>query len=248
MLPKIKTKLQHVIEHKAFERLVITIIIANSIVLGLETYQPLYETHAALFTLIDTLFLTFFVSELVLRIALYRRAFFMSGWNWFDFIIVLVSVIPFIGNLSALRALRILRALRLLSIVPEFRDITESLVRAAKGASAVFGILGILLYVFAVMSSKLFGAAHPTLFGNLQISLFTHVQLMVFDGWGGTVGMVVASHGFLTFWYFLAFSIVLGFVLISMLVGVIVEAKQSVTNEELLQETNAQQNMLIAPQ
>jgi len=224
-----------------FEQLVIVVIIANSIVLGVETYRPLYEANKALFVTIDTAFLCFFVSELALRIYAHRLAFFKGGWNWFDFLIVAVSLLPFLGNLSALRALRILRALRLLSAIKEFRDITESLVRAAKGAGAVFGILGLLLYVFSVMSSKLYGASHPELFGNLQTSLFTHVQLMVFDGWGQTVGGVVATSGFLSFWYFLFFSLIVGFVLVSMLVGVIVEAKQTVTNEQLLKEIQSLQ-------
>ena len=71
--------------------------------------------------------------------------------------------------------------------------ITESPMRAAEGASAVFGILGLLLYVFAVLSSKLYGQNHPELFDNLQISLLTHVQLMVFDSWGNIAGPVIVT-------------------------------------------------------
>lgn len=108
--------------------------------------------------------------------------------------------------------------------------------RAARGSVAVFGLLELLLYVFSVLSSKLFGLEHPELFGHMQISLFTHVQLMVFDGWGGTVGSVVDTCGFLAFWYFLGFSLHVGFVLVSMLIGVIVEAKQIVNNEDLMAE------------
>jgi voltage-gated sodium channel len=214
---------------------VIAAIIANSIVLGMETYRGLYTAHQPLFTVIDRAFLWFFLVEIGLRIYAHGGRFFRGGWNWFDLIIVLVSIAPFLVNLSALR---ILRALRLLSVVREFRDITESLVRAAKGAGAVFGILGILLYVFAVMSSKLFGHVHPELFGNLETSLLTHVQLMVFDGWGDTVRVVIETNGFIVFWYFLGFSLIVGFVLVSMLVGVIVEAKQGTTNDELLATIN----------
>lgn len=227
-------------QHKRFEKIVIAVVIANSVVLGLETYRDIYATYGTLLRTIDKGFLCFFVGEIMLRITAQRSNFFRGGWNWFDFSIVIISLLPFFGNLSALRALRILRALRLLSTIPEFREITESLVRAAKGASAVFGILGLLLYVFSVMSSKLFGASHPELFGNLQLSLFTHVQLMVFDGWGETVGLVVEANGFYAFWYFLFFSLIVGFVLVSMLVGVIVEAKQTVTNEQLLEAIRSQ--------
>ncbi len=229
-------RIRRLIESTWFERVVIAVIITNSIVLGMETYRSLYETHAMLFRVVDTAFLCFFVAELALRIFVYRTAFFRDGWNWFDFVIVLISVVPFVGNLSGLRALRILRALRLLSIVPEFRDITESLVRAARGAGAVFLMLAVLLYVFAVLSCNFFGKTHPELFGNLQTSLVTHVQLMVFDGWGDTVKTVIETTGFMVFWYFLFFSLWVGFVLVSMLIGIIVEAKQTVSNEELFEE------------
>jgi voltage-gated sodium channel len=232
----LRTSVTNLITSHNFERTVIAVILANSLVLGLETYRPLYENNRTLFVILDKTFLAFFVGELGLRLYAYRWHFFRGGWNWFDFVIVLVSLLPFLGNLSALRALRILRALRLLSAIPEFREVTESLVRAAKGASAVFGIIALLLYVFAVMSSKLFGVTHPEYFANLQTSLFTHVQLMVFDGWGETVGTVMNSSGFIAFWYFLGFSLIVGFVLISMLIGVIVDAKQTVTNDELLKE------------
>jgi voltage-gated sodium channel len=231
-----RTTIARITDSDRFHHVVIAVILLNSIVLGLETYRSLYAAHQTLFMRIDLLFLSFFVIEIALRLYGHGWKFFRGGWNWFDFLIVLVSLLPFLGNLSALRALRILRALRLLSVIPEFRDITESLLRAAKGASAVFGILGLLLYVFAVMSSKLFGDHHPELFGNLQTSLLTHVQLMVFDSWGNTVSSVIATTGFPVFWYFLGFSVIVGFVLISMLIGVIVEAKQTVSNEELLRE------------
>jgi len=236
MLAATKAWTQRITEHHAFEKLVIAVILVNSLVLGLETYRPLYEEHKTLFLLVDIGFLTFFVFEIILRLVAQGWRFFKHGWNWFDFLIVLVSLLPILGNLSALRALRVLRALRLLSAIPEFRDITESLVRAAKGAGAVFGILGLLIYVFSVLSSKLYGMSNPELFGNLQISILTHIQLMVFDSWGNIVNSVVATNSFLSFWYFLGFSVIVGFVLISMLIGVIVEAKQTVNNEQLMDE------------
>ncbi|MFW6210065.1 MAG: ion transporter [Patescibacteria group bacterium] len=232
----LRTRTISLVENQRFERLVIGVILLNSIVLGLETYPTLYDTHQVTFRLIDTLFLAFFIVEIALRLYAYRWSFFRGGWNCFDFAIVAISLLPFLGNLSALRALRILRALRLLSAVQEFREIIESLLRAARGAAAVFGILGLLLYVSAVLSSKLFGAIEPELFGNLERSLFTHVHLMVFDNWSSVANQLIDSVGFWTFWYLLAYSLVVGFVLISLLIGVIVEAKQTVTNAELYRE------------
>ena len=216
------------ISHRHFEHLVIVMIVLNSITLALETYRPLYETYKTAFSIVDTGFLCFFVIEVTLRIFAQGWRFFRGGWNWFDFLIVLVSLLPMLGNLSALRALRILRALRLLSVVPEFKSVIESLVRAAKGAGAVFGIIALLLFVYAVMSSKLFGHALPDTFGNLHLGLLTHIQLLLGDNYGDIVRSTIDVAGFWTFWYFLSYTIIVAFVLVNMLIGVIVEAKQSV--------------------
>jgi len=222
-------------ENVKFERLVIFAILVNSVILGIETYRPLYLEHKAMFVVIDTVFLSFFVAELGLRLYASGWRFFRGGWNLFDFFIVAISLMPFLGNLSALRALRILRALRLLSAIPEFREIIESLLRAARGAAAIFGILGLLLYVFAVLSSKLFVASHPDLFGNVGLSFLTHSQLMLFDGWGEIVREVMRTHGFWVVWYFLLYSVIIGFVIMSMLVGVIFEAMQYATNKGFME-------------
>lgn len=246
MNASVKNSVGLLISHRHFETLVIVMIILNSITLALETYRPLYETYKTAFSIVDAGFLCFFVVEVTLRIVAQGWRFFRGGWNWFDFLIVLVSLLPMFGNLSALRALRILRALRLLSVVPEFKSVIESLVRAAKGASAVFGIIALLLFVYAVMSSKLFGHVLPDTFGNLQLSFFTHMQLLLGDNWGDIVKSTIDVSGFWTFWYFLSYTVIVAFILISMLIGVIVEAKQTVSNEELMTELKKQSRSLEA--
>ena len=134
------------------------------------------------------------------------------------------------GNLSVLRALRIFR---LFNVVAIFRRIIGALVRAAIGASAVFGIILVVLYVSAVMSSQLFADVMPELFGNLLLSMITHFELMIGEGWGEVVRTLLGPFGPLVVLYFMVYTVIVGFILISMLIGVIVEANQGVTNEQL---------------
>jgi len=224
MQSKLRVAARNLTESNRFQQVVIVIILANSLTLGLETYPAIMQSYGRVLLTLDTLFLAFFVVELVVKFyGQGAREFSRRPWNWFDAVIVSVSLMPFLGNLSALRALRILR---LLSVVPAFQNITEALIRAAKGAGAVFGILLLVLSVFALLSSKLFGAALPALFGNFHISFATHFQLMVFDNWRGVVDQMVFGVGTWTQWYAMFYSAIAGFILASLLIGVIIESLQ----------------------
>jgi len=216
-------------EHTWFKYTVVAIIIANSITLGLETYPAMMMQYGPTLLQFDSWFLTFFVVELLLKLFAQGLGFARRPWNWFDTIIVLTSLLPMFGNLSALRALRILR---LLSIVPAFQQITEALIKAASGAAAVFGLLGLVLSVFALLSSKLFGASVPHLYGNFHTSLLTHFQMMVFDNWRDIVNSTVEQTGVWAQWYIMGASTITGFILVSLLIGVIIDSLQIKRNHD----------------
>lgn len=94
-----------------------------------------------------------------------------------------IALIPAGGAFAVLRALRVLRVLRLVSLVPSMRRVIGALLRALPGMASIVGLLGLVLYVFAVMATKLFGAEEPEHFGGLGASLFTLFQVMTVEGW-----------------------------------------------------------------
>jgi len=93
-----------------------------------------------------------------LKLVVYRGSFFRSGWNWFDFIIVSISWAPTSGVLSVLCAFRILRVLRLFSVVPLIRRVIGALGHSLPGMASVIGVLSIIFYVSAVLTTKIFGS------------------------------------------------------------------------------------------
>lgn len=224
MYHRVQVQAAVITNHSWFQPTVIGVIVANSITLALETYPSVMAVHGTALHWLDAFFLKFFVLELGLKLLAqgwgeFRR----RPWNWFDTIIVATSLLPFLGNLSALRALRVLR---LLSLVEEFQHITEALLRAARGAAAVFGLLALVLTVSALLSSKLFGAVVPELFGNFHVSFLTHFQLMVFDNWRDVVDATVEAAGVWTQWYLIVSTVISGFILVSLLIGVIIDSLQ----------------------
>lgn len=213
------------VERPWFNHLVIIAILANAVTLGLETSRPLMAEYGDLLHAIDLGFIVFFTGELLLKLAAYRLRFFRSGWNVFDFTIVVITLLPFLGNVSVLRALRILRVLRLISIVPQFRVVVGGFFHSLSGLAAVGGILIVMLYVFAVLGSKLFGDVTPELFGTLPRSLFTLFQVMTLEGWS-EIAKQTMEHFPHSWIYFICFILLTTFTMLNLLIGVVVNSMQ----------------------
>ena len=116
---------------RIFQFIVITIIILNAITLGVSTYE-LNAYIANSIKILDYLITIFFVIEILIRFIGEPKKinFFKNGWNIFDTLIVLVSLIPIPNNSSflLLRLLRVFRVLRLISAIPELKKIIEALI------------------------------------------------------------------------------------------------------------------------
>ena len=122
------TTLKNIIENKFFITFITLVIMINAITLGLETSAEIKLEYGKFLSIIDKIALSIFTIELIVKISVYKLKFFKDGWNLFDFIIVVVSLIPASGPFSVLRAFRIFRTLRLLSIVPSMkRDNTSNI-------------------------------------------------------------------------------------------------------------------------
>ena len=215
--------LVRLVESRAFGVLVTVAVIANAVVLGLDTYSSLPLGAHRLFERADQLFLVVFVIELALKLVAWRRRFFMSSWNVFDLAVVIISV-GAAGPFTVLRALRVLRTLRLVSVVPQFRRVVEALVRAVPGIGAILGVLAVFFYVGSVLSTNLYGVAHPELFGSLGESAITLFQLMIFDGWAGDVVRTVGDTHPGSQVFFIAFTVLTGFAVLNLFIAVMVDA------------------------
>ena len=185
--------------------------------------------------LIDRTILILFTVEVALKLFAYRFSFFRSGWNVFDFIIVSIAWIPTTGALSVLRALRILRVLRLLSVVPQMRRVITALGHSIPGMASVIGVLCILFYVSAVLTTKLFGG-HPDpsmqeWFGSVGASAYTLFQIMTLESWSMGIVRPVMEHYPHSWIFFVPFIIVTSFAVLNLFIGIIVDAMQMAQKE-----------------
>jgi voltage-gated sodium channel len=97
---------RYLVDAKWFELLIIGVIFANCILIGVETYA-----HHDWIKIKQGVILGIFTFEIIARFIARDslRSFFLSGWNNFDMILVLVSYVPetLFSNVSAILMLRV---------------------------------------------------------------------------------------------------------------------------------------------
>ena len=203
------------------------LIVLNAVTLGLETSQSIAAEWGMLLSIIDSVIIAIFAVEVAIRIVAFGRSFFRGGWNWFDFLIVGMSLMPAAGNLSVLRSLRILRVLRLISIVPQMRTVVTALLQVIPGMGTVALLLLLIFYVGAVMATKLFGASFPEWFGSIGASMYSLFQIMTLESWSmGIVRPVMETYP--SAWaFFVPFILVTTFAVLNLFVAIVVDAMQS---------------------
>ncbi|VXC64718.1 ion transporter [Oceanicaulis alexandrii] len=221
-----KNPVARLLDSAAFRNTITTLILVNAAILGLLTY-PLPELMVQVLTYADHAIIAAFVVEIVLKVFVHRLNFFKSGWNWFDFLVVAISLVPAAGAFTVLRALRVLRLFRLFSVIPEMRSVVEALGKAIPGMGAIMLVLGVIFYVASVMGAKLFSGTHPQFFGDLGGSAYTLFQVMTLESWSmGIARPVIAEHPF-AWIFFVGFVIVTSFAVLNLFIAVIVDSMQS---------------------
>lgn len=219
-------KLARFVASNGFRTVITTLILINAAILGLMTYDlPPRVSQWLLYA--DMAIIGVFVVEILLKLIVQRARFFRSGWNWFDFSVVAISLIPDAGAFTVLRALRVLRLFRLFSVVPEMRSVVEALAKAIPGMGAIMLVLGVIFYVGAVMGAKLFSGTHPEFFNDLGASAFTLFQVMTLESWSmGVARPVIAEHPY-AWIFFVGFIVLTSFAVLNLFIAVIVDSMQS---------------------
>jgi voltage-gated sodium channel len=150
----------------------------------------------------------------------------------FDFVVVAIALVPASGPLSVLRALRVLRVLRVLTIVPSMRRVVGGLLAAIPGLASIAGVLALIFYVFAVITTNLFGDRFPEWFGSIGHSLYTLFQVMTLESWSmGIVRPVMEVYPY-AWAFFIPFILIATFTMLNLFIGIIVNAMQSITDAD----------------
>ncbi len=232
------------VEQPRVQHFIMALIVINAIILGLETVPEAMDAYGEFLLTTDKIILGVFVVEIVLRIFAHGLRFFRDPWSIFDFLVVAIALVPASGPFAVLRALRVLRVLRILTMVPSMRRVVGALLSSIPGLSSIALVLLLIYYVFAVIATKLFGAAFPQWFGSIGESLYSLFQIMTLESWSmGIVRPVMEVHP--NAWiFFVTFILIATFTMLNLFIAIIVNAMHSFTE----QETAETQQAVVAAQ
>ena len=237
-------RLRAVVKDPRTERLVMTLIIINAVILGLETSDAVMASFGQFLEILDHIILWVFVIELAARIIVYRLAFFRDPWSVFDFLVIGIALVPATQTFTVLRALRILRVLRLITAVPTLKQVVAGLLAALPGMGSIVLLIGLIYYVFAVMAIKLFGMDNPNLVGTLGRSLWTLFTVMTLEGWTNDVAKPVMEKHPHAWLFFVTFIVATTFMVLNLFIGVVVNAMQAEAMKAEVAERDAEREMI----
>ena len=220
-----RLRLAEWVEAPRIQHFIVGVILFNAIVLGLETDRNLMALHGKTLLFLDKLCLVIFCAEIAIRLLAYRLAFWKSGWNIFDFLVVAIALVPGAGPWAVLRSLRVLRVMRLLTVVPALRRVVAAFLHAIPGLSGVMLLMAVFLYTSAVLATNLFGDKFPEWFGSLGGSLFSLFQILTLEGWADIARAVMEPYPWAPL-FFVPFIIITTFTVLNLFIGIIVSAMQ----------------------
>ena len=243
----------------AFEYTIIALILLNGVFLGLGTSPVLAQQYGDLLHLGNQIVLGVFIVEALLKmIALAPRVdmYFRDGWNVFDFLVIVFSLIPATGEFAMVaRLVRLLRVLRLISAIMELRLIVAALVRSIPSVGHVMLLMSIIVYIYAIIGYQLFHEHDPMHWRNLGISVLTLFNIITLEGWTVVMENAMQLHSW-AWIYFVSFVIAGTFVVINLFIAIIInnlddakaerlkELQPPVSREELMRELRSTRNAL----
>ena len=231
---------------KLFHHFIVAVILLAGVVAGLETSPAMLERHGPLLLGLDKFILGVFVVEALLKMAAHGRQpwrYFGDGWNVFDFLIIMVCLLPVGGPFATvLRLARALRLLRLVSALPKLQLLVGALLKSLSAMGYVSLLLALLFYIYAVAGIQLFGKTDPAHFGSFGSAFFTLFRLVTLDNWADIFNLQLAHvPAIKVAIYFVTFIVFGTMIILNLFIGIIMNSMAEAHAEQASQtaEKNA---------
>ncbi|XP_055360961.1 sodium channel, voltage-gated, type I-like, alpha [Betta splendens] len=200
------------ISKQAFDIVIMVLIFLNMVAMMVETAETTEEKTRTLYC-INNVFICIFTGECLLKMIALRHYFFTNGWNVFDFIVVILSIIGvFLSNLietyfvspTLFRVIRLARIGRVLRLIKSAKGIRTLLFALMMSLPALFNIgllLFLVMFIFAIFAMSNFAYVKKEAgiddlfnfetFGNSMICLF---QITTSAGWDGLLSPILNKY------------------------------------------------------
>ena len=218
--------IRRIADSPRFDQLIIALILLTAAIIGLEAF-PEYITpqRAALFGLLHNIILGAFIVEAAIKIIANipnPLNYFKSGWNIFDFSLIVLSLLPIDNEFAMLgRVFRLLRVLRLVNAIPELRLIVETLLKSIPSMLHITILMSILFFIYGVLGFHLFHEHDPTHWRNLAYSLLTLFRIVTLEDWTDVMYKAMELSPAYAL-YFVSFVVVGTFVVVNLFIAVVI--------------------------
>ncbi|XP_074989753.1 sodium channel protein type 8 subunit alpha isoform X1 [Calonectris borealis] len=191
------------VTQQAFDIVIMMLICLNMVTMMVETDTQSKQMEDILYW-INLVFVIFFTCECVLKMFALRHYYFTIGWNIFDFVVVILSIVGmFLAEIiekyfvspTLFRVIRLARIGRILRLIKGAKGIRTLLFALMMSLPALFNIgllLFLVMFIFSIFGMSNFAyVKHEAgiddmfnfeTFGNSMICLF---QITTSAGWDG---------------------------------------------------------------
>ncbi|KAK3600469.1 hypothetical protein CHS0354_013028 [Potamilus streckersoni] len=142
-----------------FDLFVTICIVLNTVFMALE-HHGMSDALSKTLDISNYIFTSVFTVEMVSKLIVHTKHFFKNGWNIFDAIIVIASLIDMgvedVDGLSVFRTFRLLRVFKLAQSWPTMRLLLSIIMSTLGALGNLTVILCIMIYIFAVIGLQLF--------------------------------------------------------------------------------------------
>jgi voltage-gated sodium channel len=219
--------LRRLVDSPTFTGVVVAVILANALVLGLQTYPGLERRYGDTLDLLNGIFLTFFVVEIGLRIASYFPRpwrFFLDGWNVFDFVAVGLAFAPGLReNSTVLRLARLARIVRVVHLLPDVRILITAVLRSLPPLGSMAILTTLILFIYGMVGWQLFGEEEPQDWGTIGEAMLTLFAMLTLENFPQYMerGREIEPWSWI---YFVSFVLVAAFVVLNVFIGIVLHS------------------------
>lgn len=224
--------------NRLFEIIVVSVILFSALLTGAKTYD-ISPTVLTVIEWLDYSITLFFLIEISIRFLAEPRKsqFFKSGWNIFDSLIVIISLVPIEDSELAFvgRLIRIFRVLRMVSVIPELRTLLNSLIKALPQLGYVALLMFIIVYIYAAVGTTFFASINPVLWGDITVAMLTLFRVMTFEDWTDVMYETMVVYP-LSWTFYISFIFLNAFAFLNMLIGIVVNVMEKENAEQWQRE------------
>ena len=210
-----------------FNLVIFAVIMANAIVLGLETYDGIVRDHGGLLSTLNDVFLGVFVVELCVRLIGFGsrpQDFFKSGWNVFDFLVVAASFTPGLReNAMLLRLARLARVLRIVRLLPDLRVLTIAIGRSIPGVLSLAVLAVLVLFIYGMVGWTIFQDHAPEQYGTISEAMLTLFIALTLENLPDQIALGRELSEW-TLLYFISYALLAAFLIFNILIGVVINS------------------------